>query len=91
MQGSKRDTDVKKKLLNYAGEGEGGMNWENSIETCILRYLKYMTAASPILGATQRDGAVEEGGRRGFKIGGHMCTPGWFMLMYGKNHHNIAK
>ena len=40
MQDSRRDTDIKKKLLNYAGEGEGGMIWENSIETCILRYVK---------------------------------------------------
>jgi len=36
MQDSKRDTDVKKRLLDYVGEGEGGMIWENSIETCIL-------------------------------------------------------
>ena len=31
-----RDTDVKNRLLDSVGEGEGGMNWENSIETCIL-------------------------------------------------------
>jgi len=23
--------------------------------------------------------------------GGHMYTHGWFMSMYGKNHHNIVK
>ena len=23
--------------------------------------------------------------------GGHMCAHGWFMSMYGKNHHNIVK
>ena len=27
------------------GEGEGGMIWENSIETCILAYVKQMTNA----------------------------------------------
>ena len=32
MQGSKRDTDVKNRLL---GEGEGGMIPENSTEMCI--------------------------------------------------------
>jgi len=26
--------------LDYVGEGEGGMIWENSIETCILPYAK---------------------------------------------------
>ena len=37
---SKRDTDVKNRLLDSVGEGEGGMIWENSIETCILSYVK---------------------------------------------------
>ena len=36
MRDSKRDTNVKNKLLNFVGEGEGGMIWENGIETCIL-------------------------------------------------------
>ena len=36
MRDSKRDTDVKNRLLDSVGEGEGGMIWENSIETCIL-------------------------------------------------------
>ena len=46
MQGSKRDTYVRNRLLDYVGEGEGGMIWENSIETCILPYVKQMTSAS---------------------------------------------
>ena len=40
MQDSKRDIDVKNWLLDYVGEGEGGMIWENSNETCILSYVK---------------------------------------------------
>ena len=36
MQDSKRGTDVSNSLLDSVGEGEGGMIWENSIETCIL-------------------------------------------------------
>ena len=40
MRDSERDTDVKNKLLDSVGEGEGGMIWENSIETCILSYVK---------------------------------------------------
>ena len=40
MQDSKRYTDVKNSMLNSVGEGEGGMIWENSIETCILSYVK---------------------------------------------------
>ena len=40
MQDSKRDTDVKNRFLDSVGEGEGGMMWKNSIETCILPYVK---------------------------------------------------
>ena len=36
MRDSKRDTDVKNRLLDSVGEEEGGMIWENGIETCIL-------------------------------------------------------
>ena len=40
MQDTKRDTDVKNRLLDSVGEGEGGMIWENSTETRILPYVK---------------------------------------------------
>ena len=46
MQGSRGDTDVKNRLLDSAGKGEGGMIWENSTETCTLSYVKWMTGAS---------------------------------------------
>ena len=46
MQVSKGDTDVKNRLLNSVGEGEGGIIWENSTETCTLPYVKQMTSAS---------------------------------------------
>ena len=36
MQDRKKDTDVYNGLLDSEGEGEGGMIWENGIETCIL-------------------------------------------------------
>ena len=37
---SKKDTDVYSGLLDSEGEGEGGMIWENGIETRILSYVK---------------------------------------------------
>ena len=40
MRDSKRDSDVKNRLLDSVGEGEGGMIWKNSIETCILSNVK---------------------------------------------------
>ena len=39
MQDSKRDIDVKNRLLDYVVEGGGGMIWENRIETYILSYV----------------------------------------------------
>ena len=36
----------KEQILDSVGEGEGGMIWENNIETCILQYVKQMTSAS---------------------------------------------
>ena len=45
MQDNRRDTDIKKRLLDSMGEGEGGMIWENSTETRILLYVKQI--ASP--------------------------------------------
>ena len=48
IQGSKGERDIKRKLLDSVGEGEGGMIWENSIETYTLPYVKQMTGASSI-------------------------------------------
>jgi len=44
MWDSKRDTDVKNRLLDSVGEDKGGMIWENSVESCILPYVKQMTS-----------------------------------------------
>ena len=46
MQGSKGDTDVKDRLLDSVGEREGGMIWENSIETYTLLCVKQISSAS---------------------------------------------
>ena len=100
MKGTKRDTDVKNRFLDYVGEGGvGGMIWENNIETCILPYVKQMTSASQMHEAGHSkpvhwDNPKDRVGRKvgvGFRMGGHMGTHGWFMLMYGKNHQKILK
>ena len=98
MWDNKRDTDVKNRLLDSVGEDKGGMVWENSIETCIL-YVKQITSPG-LTHQTGCSGLVHwddperwdgEGGGRGVQDGEHMYTHGWFMGMYGKNHHNILK
>ena len=75
------------------GEGEGGMIWENGIETCILSYVKRIS--SPVLmhdtgcSGLHRDdpeGWYGEEGRRGVQGGEYMYTRGGFMLIYGKTN-----
>ena len=48
MQDRKKDTDVYNGLLDSEGEGEGGMIWENGIETCILSCKKQITSLGSI-------------------------------------------
>ena len=77
MQGSKKDTDVYNGLLDSEGEGEGGMIWENGIETCILSCQNRITSLCPMqdtscLGLVHGDdpeGCCGEGGGRGFMFG----------------------
>ena len=84
MQDSERDTGVKNRLLDSAGEGEGGMIWENGIETCILPYVKQIaspgsmheTGCSGLVHWDDPEGWDREGGRRGVQDGGHMHTHG---------------
>ena len=54
MRDSKRDTDVKNRLLDSVGESEGGMIWENSTETCILSCKKRIAS----LGSIQDTGCL---------------------------------
>ena len=82
MLDSKRDTDVKNRLLDSVEEGKGGMIWENGIETFIISYVKRI--ASPVsmhdtgcLGLVHwgdPEGWNGEGGGRGFRMG-NICTP----------------
>jgi len=44
LQGRNRDTGIENRLMDTAGEGEGGTNWENSIETYILPYVKQISS-----------------------------------------------
>ena len=76
------------------GEGEGGMIWENGIETCIISYVKgiaslgsmHDTGCSGLLHWDDPEGWYEEGGGRGVQDGEHVYTRGVFMLMYGKTN-----
>ena len=74
------------------GEGEGGMIWENGIETCIISYMKqiaspgsmYDTGCLGLVHWDDPEGWDGVGGVRGVQDGEHMYTRGGFMLMCGK-------
>ena len=76
------------------GEGEGGMIWENGIETCIISYMKRVTSPGSMhdtgcLGLVHWDdpeGRYGEGGERRVQDGEHMYTCGGFILIYGKTN-----
>ena len=95
MQEGRRDPDVKNSVLDSVGEGEGGMTWENSIETCILSYVKQI--ASPgLMHETGHSGLVHwddperwdgKGGGRRVQDGEHM----YIQVNVWQNQYNVVK
>ena len=76
------------------GEGEGGMVWENGIETCITSYKKRIASLSSMQDTgclrlvhwDDPEGWYGEGGESGVQDWGQVYTCGGFMLMYGKTN-----
>ena len=76
MQDSKRDTDVENSFLDSVGEREGGMIWENGIETYIISYVKgiaipgsmHDTGPSGLVHWDDPEGWYEEGSRWGTHV-----------------------
>ena len=65
--------------MDSVGEGEGGMIWENGIETCKLSYMKQIASPgsmheighSKLVHWYNPEGWDGERGGRGFRIGGY--------------------
>ena len=80
--------------MDSVGEDEGGMIWENDIETCRLSYVKRISSpgsmhesgCSGLVHWDDSEGWFVEGGGRGVQDGEHVYTCGGFMLMYGKTN-----
>ena len=58
MQNRERDTDVQNRHLDSVGQGEGGMFWENGIETGILSGVKQITSQVGCMRQVLRAGAL---------------------------------
>ena len=81
-----------------SGEGEGGMIWENGIETCIISYMKQIASPGSMpdtgylgwcTGMTQRDGTGREvGGGSGW---GTRVHPWRIPVDVWQNQYNIVK
>ena len=80
------------------GEGEGGMIWENGIETCIISYVKrvaspgsmYDTGCLGLLHWDDPEGWYGEGGGRRVQDREHMYT--WRIHFdIWQNQYNIVK
>ena len=64
------------------GKGEGGMIWENGIETCIIAHKKQISSPGSMQDTgclrlvywDDTEGWYGEGGGRGVQMG-NMCTP----------------
>ena len=87
------------RLAHTAGEGEGGRNWEPSMETHTFPYEKldsqYKFAVwckklktGPLW---QLRGVGWVGGREVSRGRDITYTSGWFMLIYGRTQHNTVK
>ena len=84
MRDSKRDTDVLNSLLESVGEGEGGMIWENGIETCKISHVKRIaspglmhdTGCSGLVHWDDPEGWDGERGGSGVQNGEHIYSHG---------------
>ena len=76
------------------GEGEGGMIWENGIETCIISYMKQVASPGSMLNTgclglvhwDDPEGRYGEGEGRRVQDGEHVYTCSGFILIYGKTN-----
>ena len=79
--------------MDSVGEGEGGMIWENGIETCEI-YVKrstspgvmHHTGCSRLVHWDDPEGWDGEGGGREVQDGEHRYTHDGFESMYGKTN-----
>ena len=83
-------------LLDSLGEGEGGMIWENGIETCISCMkrvaspgLMHDTGCLGLVHCDDPEGWFGEGGGRRVQDGEHMYTCGGFILIYSKTNTTL--
>jgi len=99
LQGSNGDADTENRLVGTAGEGQGGrwrqQHWDAHITACKQMASGELPpeAGSPNLVLCDHlEGRNSVGGGWVAQEGGDIHkTYGWFMLMYGRNPHNMVE
>ena len=99
MQDRKKDTDVYNGLLDSEGDGEGGMIWENGIETCILSCKKRIaslclmqdTGCLGLVHGDDPEGWCGVGGGRGCSYFRTHVHPWWIHVDVWQNQYSIVK
>ena len=71
VQDRSRDTDIENRLTDTAREGVGGMNWESSLETHSLSYVKQIASGKLLhyTGSSTWDSVITQCGRLGWVVG----------------------
>ena len=80
--------------MDSVGEGEGGENWENGIEPCIISCMKRVASPGSMhdtgcLGLVHwgdPEGGYGEGGVKRVQDGEHRYTCDEFILIFGKTN-----
>ena len=80
--------------MDSVGEGEGGKNWENDIEICIISCMKqdaspgsmHNTGCLGLEPWNDPEGWYGQGGGRRVQNGEHMYTCGRFISIFGKTN-----
>ena len=80
--------------MDSYGKEEGGIIWENGIETCIISYRKRIaspglmqdTGCLGLVHWNHPEGWHGEGGGRRVQDGKHMYTCGGFISIFGKTN-----
>lgn len=80
------------------GRKRSNMYGQSNMETCILPYVKYLANGNLLCdsGNSNRGSVTTSRGPMGREVGrgssgkGYMCIYGGFMLMFGRNKHNVV-
>ena len=80
--------------MDTAGEGEGGTNGQSSMETNTLSYVKQIGSGNLLYDSGSSNRCFATTSRGGWEVqeGGDICiTYDQFMLIHGRNQHNVVK